>query len=288
MELEFATCAVNRPELLDITYSSLLKHLKGVNFDKSKLYIHIDKTPTNENINEVEKVARKYFKNTIVKYTDEEKMPRYSRSFKWVMEQPKGEYFFYIEDDWRFVKDFHINQFIKKINQTEDIKFVIINNNWTHIGPNVPKFSRRKEKFDINYKPKEVVCTTPSFYDNKFIQKHTNEINEVGFAAEPQLIDIARNNNVRAVWYSDINHYYCEDLGAPWKDQNEISGSDIDLFCYYNLCENCKKPVPKKIYFCEICRRRWCSQKCKDEQIEEHQKFCEIIPKNKRNGFMGV
>ena len=25
-----------------------------------------------------------------------------------------------------------------------------------------------------------------------------------------------------------MNHYYCEDLGAPWKDQNEISGSDIE------------------------------------------------------------
>ena len=43
MELEFVTCAVNRPNILDKTYSSLQKHLKGVNFQKSKLYIHIEK-----------------------------------------------------------------------------------------------------------------------------------------------------------------------------------------------------------------------------------------------------
>ena len=113
MELEFVTCAVNRQKLLDITYSTLQKHLKGVDFEKSKLYIHIDKTPTEENIKLVEEVARKYFKNTVVKYTDDKKMARYSRSFKWAMEQPKGKYFFYMEDDWNFVRDFHVDECIK-------------------------------------------------------------------------------------------------------------------------------------------------------------------------------
>lgn len=287
MEIEFVTCAVNRPKLLDITYSTLQKHLKGVDFQKSKLYIHIDKTPIPDNVEKVEETARKYFNNVIVKYTDEDKMPRYSRSFKWAMEQPKGKYFFYIEDDWYFTRDFHIDEFIKRINKREDIKFVIINNNWTHYGPNLPSFANKPKKRNPNFKPADVVCTTPSFYDNEFIQKHTEEINPLGFAAEPQLIDIARNHNVKPIWLSDTNHYYCEDLGAPWKDSLKISGSDIDNFCYYNLCENCKKPVPKKIYFCVNCRRRWCSQECKDKQYSEHLKTCEFVPKYKRNGFMG-
>ena len=280
MELEFATCAVNRPELLDITYSTLQKHLKGVNFDKSKLYIHIDKTPTNENINEVEKVARKYFKNTVVKYTDEDKMPRYSRSFKWVMEQPKGEYFFYIEDDWRFVKDFHVDDFLNIIKNNKDVHFVAINNNWTHYGKNCPDFSINLKKSNPNYKPTEIICTTPSFYDNKFIKKNIiYQLAEVGENAETQMRKIGKYLKTNPKWLSQKNHYYCEDLGVNWSNNNNIPQKDIHLFCYYNLCENCKKPVPEKKYFCEYCRRRWCSQSCKDKQIEEHKKFCEFIPK---------
>ena len=103
--MEFATCAVNRPEILDITYSTLIKHLKGVDFSKSILYINIDPTPTSKNLHKVEEVAKKYFGKVVTNYP---KLSRYSRAFKWVVSQPKGEYFFYIEDDWKFIKDFHI------------------------------------------------------------------------------------------------------------------------------------------------------------------------------------
>ena len=63
--------------------------------------------------------------------------------------------------------------------------------------------------------------------------------------------------------------------------------STCNLRNFDNFCENCKKPVPKKIYFCVNCRRRWCSQECKDKQYSEHLKTCEFVPKYKRNGFMG-
>jgi hypothetical protein len=174
MEIEFGTCAVNRPKLLDLTYSSLQKHLKGVNFDKSTLYIHIDKTPTINNIIEVEKVAKKYFKNTLIKYTDENQKPIYSKSFKWVIEQPKGEYFFYIEDDWKFVRDFHINDFLSIIKNNDNTNTISINTNWTHIGPGIPRWAFSVEKTKTDYKPKDNICTTPSFYKNSYIKIKTN------------------------------------------------------------------------------------------------------------------
>ena len=69
MEIEFATCAVNRPKLLDITYSTLIKHLKGVDFSKSILYINIDPTPTSKNLHKVEEVAKKYFGKVVTNYS---------------------------------------------------------------------------------------------------------------------------------------------------------------------------------------------------------------------------
>lgn len=275
MEIEFVTCAVNRPKLLEITYSTLQKHLKGVNFEKSTLYIHIDKTPIADNVVKVEEVARKYFNNVVVKYTDKDKLPRYSRSFKWAMTQPNGKYFFYIEDDWKFMRDFHIDEFLKYMNN--DVKFVSINNNWTHYSPNQPSFAISPN--NSSFVPKKIVCTTPSFYNNSFIKQILPEINEIGENAECQMRKIVPKYNVGIEWLSITNHCYCEDLGEQWKRTINIGGSDIHTFCYYNLCENCKKPVPKKIFFCEKCRRRWCSQECKDKQYSEHLKVCEIVPK---------
>ena len=280
MELEFVTCAVNRPNILDKTYSSLQKHLKGVNFQKSKLYIHIDKTPSQDNISEVENIAKKYFPNTLAKYTDIDKLPRYSRSFKWAMEQPKNNYFFYIEDDWNFVKDFHINEFLNIFKNNKDVHFIAINNNWTHYGVNCPDFVLNDKKKKLNYKPKEIICTTPSVYDNNFIKKFIiKNLEEIGENAETQMRKIGKNLKTNPKWLSEKNHYYCEDLGVNWSNNNNIPQKDIHLFCYYNLCENCKKTVPEKKFFCKFCRRRWCSQNCKNQQIEEHNKQCEYIIK---------
>lgn len=107
--LEFTTTACNRPKLLMITYSSFVKNLKGVDFSKSILYLNIDPIPNSEGIEIVEKVAKLFFGTVFVRYT---KKGCASIANDWVLRQPKGEFFFNLEDDWQLRKEVNIFEMI--------------------------------------------------------------------------------------------------------------------------------------------------------------------------------
>jgi len=97
MELEFTTTACNRPEILDRTYKSFTANLEGVNFKKSTLYINIDPAPNNNDIIEVENIAKKYFGTVIANYPE---TPNFASAIIWCFSQVKGLVFFHLEDDW--------------------------------------------------------------------------------------------------------------------------------------------------------------------------------------------
>ena len=95
--MEFTTTACNRPELLERTYSSFTKNIKGLDFKKCILYINVDPSPHGQNIEKNEEVAKKYFGKVIVNYPDK---PNFARAVIWCFTQVRGEYFFHLEDDW--------------------------------------------------------------------------------------------------------------------------------------------------------------------------------------------
>lgn len=107
--LEFTTTACNRPELLMITYSSFVKNLKGVDFSKSILYLNIDPMPNSDNVEMVEIVAKQFFGNVFVNYSEKGCA---SEANSWVLRQPKGEFFFNLEDDWQLRREVNIFEMI--------------------------------------------------------------------------------------------------------------------------------------------------------------------------------
>lgn len=107
--LEFTTTACNRPELLMITYSSFVKNLKGVDFAKSILYLNIDPMPNSEDIELVEQVAKRFFGRVFVRYS---KKGCASMANAWVLRQPRGEFFFNLEDDWQLRREVNIFEMI--------------------------------------------------------------------------------------------------------------------------------------------------------------------------------
>lgn len=110
--LEFTTTACNRPELLMITYASLHKNLKGIDFAKSVLYLNIDPMPNKEDIEMVEVVAKRYFGTVITRYGERGSA---SEANAWVLRQPRGQFFFNIEDDWQLRKEINIFDMIEKL-----------------------------------------------------------------------------------------------------------------------------------------------------------------------------
>lgn len=116
MKLEFTTTACVRPELLEQTYSSLSDALVDVDLKtEGSLYINIDPVPdsSEEAINKELKVARLYFSE--VHHRIGETGGNFSRAASWVLSQPKGQFFFNIEDDWLFDGKICIQDYINKI-----------------------------------------------------------------------------------------------------------------------------------------------------------------------------
>ncbi len=97
MKLEFTTTATCRPKILQATYASFTKNLLGINFKKSTLYINIDPIPPKVDPQAVVEVAKKFFGKVIVNIP---KTPNFCQAIRWCWCQPKGYFFFHLEDDW--------------------------------------------------------------------------------------------------------------------------------------------------------------------------------------------
>lgn len=120
MKLEFTTTACIRPELLDQTYSSLNKALVDVDLKtEGVLYINIDPVPdsSEQAINEELEVAGSHFSE--VHHRIGESGGNFSCAASWVLSQPKGEYFFNIEDDWLFDGEICIQDAISEIESSK-------------------------------------------------------------------------------------------------------------------------------------------------------------------------
>tara|TARA_R110000772_G_C13265150_1_gene435743 strand:+ start:905 stop:1585 length:681 start_codon:yes stop_codon:yes gene_type:complete len=105
MKFEFTTTACVRPNILDQTYSSLSKALVDVDLKtEGTLYINIDPVPDGSNhlIQEEIRIAQSHFHT--VHYNIGAQGGNFSTAASWVLNQPKGDYFLNIEDDWLFVK----------------------------------------------------------------------------------------------------------------------------------------------------------------------------------------
>lgn len=120
MKLEFTTTACVRPDLLDETYKSLNDTLVDVDLrTEGILYINVDPVPdsSDEAIEDELAVARDHFSE--VHYRVGEPGGSFPNAVMWVFSQPRGEYFFNIEDDWLFDGEICIQDAISQIESSK-------------------------------------------------------------------------------------------------------------------------------------------------------------------------
>ncbi len=115
MKLTFTTTATNRPEIIDTTYSSFCKNLRGVEFDQSTLYINIDPLPNSTNVDKVIDVCKKYFGNVVSNIPDN---PNFSAAINWAWSHPTDEFIFHLEDDWVLLNPVHVDSMVAKFSKT--------------------------------------------------------------------------------------------------------------------------------------------------------------------------
>lgn len=284
MEIEICVPAINRPKLIEQMISSFCNHIKGIDFSKSTIYLNVDPVPIIYGREKVIEVCKKYVGNVIYNLPLK---PHMSVAFKWLLKQTKdtSKYFFFINDDWLFVKDIHIKELIERIEKYNEIKQVAINTNWTHQGNNNPSDFRISKNNKYKTDQFDMFHGTPCLFDNKFIKKIINNLDEydIGHGGgaeiiEPQMTD---KYGKKSIWFDNNNIYYCEDLGIEWKKNYGIPPPMLYECQNYKLCIYCGNLEYK--FKCNICKKNEASVVCSEKCFKKH---CILVHKDNENPKM--
>lgn len=163
MKFEFVTTACVRPKLLDITYTSLNNVLTDVDLKtEGILYINIDPVPydSDEKIQEEIEMAESHFNE--VYYNIGPNGGNFPRAVSWIFDQPRGDYFFHVEDDWRFHSGYiSVDEYIEKIendprgNMLQCVTQSNGGGNRVHFPPSIYKTKKLREILDQYPIPEE-------------------------------------------------------------------------------------------------------------------------------------
>lgn len=103
--MDFTTTAMNRPEIVDLTYASFSEYLTGLNMKQCRLFINIDPLPEGDR-GDVIKVCKKYFGEVIANCPD---TPNYTAAYNWLWSNATTKFIFNLEDDWGLYEKISIN-----------------------------------------------------------------------------------------------------------------------------------------------------------------------------------
>jgi len=123
MNVSFTTTATIRPEILELTYASFKKNLRGVNMRDCCLYLNIDPAPKDsvDRIAEVVSVAKSFFGQVV---TRTPKQPNFCSSVKWLWGSSSSEYIFHLEDDWDMIFPVDLNNVIRMFQEKASLQQV--------------------------------------------------------------------------------------------------------------------------------------------------------------------
>ena len=267
--INIAFPSINRPKMIEENIKSLFKYLKGVDFENSKIFMNMDPVPIIFNIEESEKLVKKYIPNVVINYS---KKPSYPKAYLWTLNQccinhVESNLFLFLPDDWEFINYININDVIEKFKNNTDIKSISINNDWefgiTSFGNNINKHKKNE---------KDLFRSTPSFFLINYFQSIYDKIEAIPCPIEGSLNNYCRNINQYklSMWLSNEQVYYCKDRGNEWKKNNKIPGDMIHKNGKYKLCSICGN-VDWKFYCKNLndseFNNLFCSKECFEKYL---------------------
>lgn len=114
----FTTTATNRPKILDRTYDSFHRHISDIDLRECKLIINIDPLPSSEKIEDVIRVAKKYFGEVV--YNIPEKA-NFTSAINYLWSKADADYIFHIEDDWLLIEKIELLKITKQLSENENL-----------------------------------------------------------------------------------------------------------------------------------------------------------------------
>ncbi len=121
--MDFTTPAMARPDILDKTYSSFSKNLKGIDLKECRLFINIDPLPSDVNRTKVIEVAKKYFGEVHPNCPDK---ANFTTACNWLWSNAETEYIFHIEDDWQLIKEVPVKRMLKYFKKHSELMEVCL------------------------------------------------------------------------------------------------------------------------------------------------------------------
>ena len=279
--INIAFPSVNRPEMIESNIKSLVRYLKGVNFEKSNIFMNMDPVPKIFDINRSEQIVKKYIPNLKINYS---KNPSYPNAFIWTLKQccdnkVKSNLLLFLPDDWEFVNYININDVLKKLEQNPDIKAVSLNNDWEHGFTFNDTINKHIENKKSGFRG------TPGFFKIDFLSEYIDILEPVPCPIEKSLNSIfikKYNEDISklklSMWLSNQQLYYCIDTGVKWRESQKIPHNLVHLCGKYKLCSICGNVnfnylcFNKKINIeCEF-NSYICSKKCYETHLEYFHK----------------
>jgi len=106
--IQVTTTATMRPSIIERTFKSFVKNLKGVDWKNSTLFINVDPIPEGKRDKAV-KVCNSLFGKVVHNFP---KKASYSQAFNWCWSKASDEYILNLEDDWVLDKVVHIQEIL--------------------------------------------------------------------------------------------------------------------------------------------------------------------------------
>jgi hypothetical protein len=111
--IQFCTTAMPRPDIVEKTYSSFSKNLKGIDLKEAELFINIDPVSSGDVTKDVAAtlhIATKYFGQVTANLPQ---TPNFTAAVDWCWSNASSEYILHLEDDWELRAEVAVPQVLE-------------------------------------------------------------------------------------------------------------------------------------------------------------------------------
>lgn len=176
--ISFTTTSLNRPEILEKTFSSFTNNIKDIDFKQCQLFINIDPIPNDQRENCIE-ICKKFFGECFINLPDS---PNFTKALNWCWKKANTDWIFHLEDDWLLLKEINLVDLIKKFENKKHIHLRAYKNHpyaTTSLSPSLIRKDHYKsmvDKFDLNRNPEHQIQLNQVVIINKNDMCATSEV----------------------------------------------------------------------------------------------------------------
>lgn len=204
--IEFTTTATERPEIIRECYGTFVDCFEGPDLlEDAKLYINIDPVPYDSEAKRerVLDVANAYFAE--VEHRIGPEGGSFPGAINWLFLQPFGEFFFHLEDDWRFEGTIPFAEYVEALRGLDNgVQCVTKNNgggNRFHMPPSLMATDKLQSMILNEPVPRD---ENPEQYIIQNLERHIGDYN--------------------VTCHDDVMRH---DLGRSWADEVGVE-KDLD------------------------------------------------------------